>query len=211
MLELKIKTKKETVSKKIPESWKECSLGMWMRLREWDGKDYVKGFSLIMDIDYDIISRSKSKKLYRTLFDVISWTGQSVDWENLKVPEFLTINKKDIQIPPNLGAHTLGQKILVHEAMLRGDNITQALPVALAVYLDPLYHGSDFDRERSIKFEKTILELPVLEAYPAGIFFLTKLLPSQNYGISALLRLLGRSLQRGLRLRSWPTTIDLRS
>jgi len=183
---------------------------MWMRLREWDGKDYVKGFSLIMGIDYDIISRSKSKKLYRTLFDVLSWTGQYVDWAKLEVPEFLTIGEKDIQIPKDLGAHTLGQKILVHQAMLERDNVTQALPVALAVYLDPLYHGSDFDRDRSIKFEETILKLPVLEAYPTGIFFLTRLLPSPSYGISDLLRLLGRSLQRGLRLQSWPRTIDLK-
>ncbi len=210
MLKLKIKTKKGTVRQEIPESWEECSLGMWLRLSSWDGVDYVKGFSKIVGVDYDIISRSKSKKLYRTLFDVVSWTGDQVDWEHLETPEYLTIGEKDIQIPKNIGEQSLGQKILVHEAIIRSKNMNEVLPVALATYLDPLYYGSEFDRARAVKFEEQIKELPVLEAYPAGIFFLTKSPRSQRYGTSGLLILLVQSLKKGLGLRSWRRTIDLR-
>lgn len=211
MLKLKVKTKKGVTRVEVPESWQECSLGMWIRLSAWDGKDYVKGFSKIIDVDYDIISRSKSKKLYRMLFEVISWTGNFIDWKNLQTPEYLTIGEKDIQMPRDIGEFSLGQKILVHEAMLNTENINEVLPVALAVYLDPLYHGEDFDRDRAIKFEEQMKALPVLEAYPAGIFFLTRLLKSPSYGMIDLLRLVARSLRRGLRLPSRQVTIDLRS
>ncbi len=211
MLNLKIKTKKGTTSVEVPESWKECTLGMWLRLSSWDGVDYVKGFSKIVGIDYDIISRSKSKRLYRILFEVIGWTSEEIDWEHLPVPEYLTIEGKDIQIPKNIGEQALGQKILVHEAMVNTKNIGEVLPVALAVYLDPLYHGKEFDRERAIKFEEKIKQLPVLEAYPTGIFFLTRLLKSPSFGIKGLLQLLARSLKREIKLPRWQVVIDLRS
>jgi len=211
MLNLKIKTKKGVTKVEVPESWQECSLGMWIRLSGWDGVDYVKGFSKIIDIEYDIISRSKSKKLYRMLFDVISWTGDFVDWKNLQTPEYLTVNNKDIQMPDDIGEFSLGQKILVHEAMLNSENINEVLPVALAVYLQPLYSGKDFDRERAIKFEEQMKTLPVLEAYPAGIFFLTRLLKSPNSGMIGLLRLMVRSLRRGVKFQSRRVTLDLRS
>lgn len=211
MLHLKIKTKKGVTKLEVPESWAECSLGMWLRLSSWDGVDYVKGFSKITGVDYDIISRSKSKKLYRTLFDVIGWTGQEVDWEHLKAPEYLTIKGKDIQIPKKIGEQSLGQKILVHEAMIRSKSLNEVLPVALATYLDPLYHGSEFDRSRAVKFEGEIKKLPVLEAYPAGIFFLTRSQSPRNFGTSVLLHLLARSLKKGLGLPSWRVTVDLRA
>ena len=211
MLNLKIKTKKGTTSVEVPESWKECTLGMWLRLSSWYGVDYVKGFSKIVGIDYDIISRSKSKRLYRILFEVIGWTSEEIDWEHLPVPEYLTIEGKDIQIPKNIGEQALGQKILVHEAMVNTKNIGEVLPVALAVYLDPLYHGKEFDRERAIKFEEKIKQLPVLEAYPTGIFFLTRLLKSPSFGIKGLLQLLARSLKREIKLPRWQVVIDLRS
>ena len=211
MINLKIKTKKETKSEQVPESWAECTLGMWLRLSSWDGVDYVKGFSKIMGIDYDIISRSKSKKLYRTLFDVIGWTGEEVDWEHLPVPEYLTIDNRDIQIPKKIGEQSLGQKILVHEAMTRSKSLNEVLPVALATYLDPLYHGKEFDRGRAVKFEEKIKGLPVLEAYPAGIFFLTRSQSPRNFGTGVLLRLLARSLKKGLGLPNWRVTVDLRA
>lgn len=210
MINLKIKTKKGTKEVEAPENWGECSLGMWLRLSSWDGVDYVKGFSKITGADYDIISRSKSKKLYRTLFDVISWTGDQVDWEHLRIPEYLTVNGKDIQVPRKIGEQSLGQKILVHEAMMRSENMNEVLPTALATYLDPLYHGSDFDRARAVKFEEEIKKLPVLEAYPVGIFFLTRLQRSQRYGTRGLLTLLARSLKKGLGLQNLRRTIDLR-
>ena len=210
MISLKIKTKNKTTKVEVPESWEECSLGMWLRLSSWDGSDYVKGFSKIVGVDYDIISRSKSKKLYRILFEVIAWTGEEVDWEHLKTPEHLTIGGKKIKMPKNIGDQSLGQKILVHEAML-GGSLNEVLPVALATYLDPLYYGKEFDRSRAVKFEEVVKNLPVLEAYPAGIFFLTRSQKPQSFGTNALLRLLARSLKRGLGLRSWPMTIDLRN
>lgn len=210
MLSLKIKTKKGTLTREIPESWKECTLGMWIRISNWDGVDYVKGFSKIIGVDYDIISRSKSKKLYRTLFQIIEWTGEKIDWEHLPVPKYLDIGEKTIEVPKHLGEHTLGQKILVHETMMTSEDVTEALPTALAVYFDPLYHSKEFDRDRAIKFEAQMKELPVLEAYPVAVFFLTRFLRSPSYGIIDLLLLVVRSLKRGLKLRSSRVMIDLR-
>ena len=114
-------------------------------------------------------------------------------------------------MPFDIGEFSLGQKILVHEAMLNAENINEVLPVALAVYLDPLYHGEDFNRDRAIKFEEKMKALPVLESYPAGIFFLTRLLKRPSYGMIDFLRLVARNLRRGLKLPNRRVTLDLRS
>ncbi len=77
------------------------------------------------------------------------------------------------KIPKNIEMEMFGQKIMMGDSLNRNvDNIFNALPEVLAIYLAPQIYPDDWYR-RIEEVSKHILTLPINKVYPIAGFFLT--------------------------------------
>lgn len=172
----------------FPESWHEITVAQLIALRAMEqnaplAKQICEALAILsgtkanewfdMDADTDT---------HDTIFDLLAWTKQEIDWQKLPVPKVLTIGDRAIDIPQDLTLKTYGQvtvfESLVFPTVEKTGDLTDAIPVALAIYLQPLITGSKFDADKLGDTIADINKLRACEAFPVANFFLKKYLQS---------------------------------
>lgn len=191
MLKLFARTTEGQESIKVPVCWEEVTVAQFQRMAlEWDGEDWIKLFSILSGKEYAGIASSKSYKLESSLYAAVRFVfEQPFNFERIPMPQFIVINGKTVQIPKKIGRLSIGQAIQVRKYIESVGDDRAAISRAVAVYLQPLIDGRDFDYERALEIEKAVLSLPIVKIFPVGFFLLKKLNPSGNWLQSVLRRI----------------------
>jgi hypothetical protein len=178
--------RKEKVTLSIPESWNEISVEQYQRIvKEWDGYDWIKLFSILSGLEVNDISTSTDGKLETTLYRCIQFVFEKSELENIPMPkklELRTIWFKDsplvydsVTIPENLGRLSIGQAIQARKLLEESKDIRECISSVTAIYLQPLIDKGPFDMLRAIEIEQVILKMYISKIYPIGFFFLNQL------------------------------------
>lgn len=207
---IKTVTNKETREYDMPVSWETTSTGKFETMAsEWDKEDLIKLFSILSGIGYTAINTSTDRDLEENLIRCTRFVFTDSDFKTAPVPEILTINGKDVQIPKNVGSLSIGQNIHVRQEIdrivqLRGEKATyeELISYACAMYLQPLVDEMEFNYERAIALREKIKELPITVTYPIGFFLLSPMMKNGLHWRSvlnpliAIFRDVGRLFQR---------------
>lgn len=186
MLKLTCKTTKGKFKAVIPESWDETSVEQFQRIiKEWDGADVVKLFSILSGIEVNDIATSKDGRLETTLYQCIRFVYAPFNLEALPIPETLWLRPiwlKDqpllvdhVVIPKKIGRLTIGQAIQARKLLEEAKDLREGISMVTAIYLQPLIDKSSFDMLRAIELEQVILKMPITKVFPIGFFFLKTL------------------------------------
>jgi len=215
----------------IPSGYNDLTVDQFQRIvKEWDGKNKLKIFSILLGSEIDGISYSKDEKLITAFWDCIKFLyTEKIDWAGLPLPEFFAYQDetgiRQIKIPKNLGRLSLGQNIAIRDAMdlvsreteericfTPGFTFESLIAYVCSVYLQPLITNSPFDDEKAAEIERQILQMPIVKMYPIGFFFLNQLMNSgkkSTLTLSHLIRRLtgsGKTLLGSLRLNFYGHT-----
>lgn len=182
MLKLFARTSKGNDNITVPVCWEEVTVDQFQRmLKEWDGEDWIKLFSIFSGKDYAGIAASKDYKLESTLYASVRFVmEQPMDLEKIPMPGFLVVSGKTVIVPKHIGRLSIGQAIQVRKALEAAKDIRECISIAVAVYLQPILDNSEFDYARALEVDKDILKMPIVKIFPVGFFLLMKLRGSGN-------------------------------
>jgi hypothetical protein len=178
--------RKEKLTLSIPESWDEMSVEQYQRIiKEWDGYDWIKLFSILSGLEVNDISTSTDGKLETTLYRCIQFVFTKPEMENIPMPKELTLRPiwlsdcpllvDTVKIPENLGRLSIGQAIQARKLLEESKDIRECMSSVTAIYLQPLIDKGPFDMLRAIEIEQVILKMYISKIYPIGFFFLNQL------------------------------------
>jgi len=204
MISFSISTSAGKKKVNAPSSWEEISYRKMIQIEtEWDKKDIVQLFSILIDVDYNLVADSTDKKLDETLYQICSFAFENPDWEKLKPPKHILWEGKMIKIPTDLTQETLAQKIMIDNILRSEELVWEAIPKAAAVYLHPkIDEMAKIDQEIMEDVAEKMLDRGAIEVYSIGNFFLQKL---KGYKKSLLASLLLKSLTHSKNLRTPPS------
>ncbi len=173
MVILNIVTNKGKQAVSVPDSWAEISFEQFLLIENsWDRKDPVHLFSIITGIDFETLQESQDDYIEETLYRLVSFVfANTPDWDNLTPPKKIMINGRIIAVPSDIGAGTLGQKVMLNTALSTVKDVSQLMIEALCIYLQPLYHGK-YDQNKFNEFKQVLMKAPVLDCYAIARFFL---------------------------------------
>lgn len=181
--------------------------------RDWDCVDKVKLFNILTGTEYSSVRQST--EIGGTFWDIISFAYSPKVVKDTPLPKVIKINDKIITIPKRVGKLTIGQSIAVRQKMeevqariekeskINEDNrkycftegfyFDEMISFAVAIYLQPLYDGGEFDDEKAEALEAVILKMAITDVYAIGFFLLTQQL---NFGNKSITGWLQKILQR---------------
>ena len=183
---------KQNVS--APASWNEINYAQLIRLEtEWNGADVIQLFSILVGIEFSVAEGLSDPGIDETLYEVCGGiiTGIKPNWKNLRSPKKILWDGRMITIPTDLRKETLAQKVMINGLINSDVTVLEAIPSAVAIYLQPqLYPGSEIGKKELIdEITKQVKERNALEVYAIGSFFFKKLKPYQQAMLrSSLLR-----------------------
>lgn len=162
---------------KIPQSWSEVTVGQYQKIVQTT--DLITVFSILCDKDYKTLSNRVNPDLERTLFDCVRFVSEQA-FKAFEVPKVLTIDGKDLIIPKRIGGLSIGQSIHVREKLESCKVYEECISMAVACYLQPIYHRTEFDFDKALELERVILKMPITKIYPVGFFLLKPLTKTGN-------------------------------
>jgi hypothetical protein len=196
----------------IPERWSDVTVNQYQKIVQLQTPDLISVFSILCNEEYNTISNIVNPELERTLFDCIRFISEQ-PFKATKVPKVLVISGKELSVPTRIGGLSIGQSIHVRQKLEECRVYEEAMSIAVACYLQPKYDRGEFDYDKALELEKTILELPITEIYPIGFFLLKPLTNSGRDILSDLSRTIAQwfqaSMRKGRTLVRWLRLKDL--
>lgn len=184
-----------------PSSWEEITYRKMIRIEsEWDKKDIVQLFSILIDLDYNLVADSTDKNLDEILYQICSFAFDNPEWEKLKPPKQIVWDQRVIKIPTDLTQETLAQKMMIDNILRSEELVWEAIPKAASVYLHPkIDPEAKVDNDIMEKIAEKMLDRGAVEVYSIGNFFLQRL---KGYKKSLLSSLLLKSLTHSKNLQA---------
>lgn len=190
--------------------WEECSTGMFERIvDEWEPdkpkeeRSPVLLFSILTGTDYKITLQAQDDELETAIYQCVAFVYvQEMFFKDEDHPEIIEINDKRIVIPTKLGSMTVEQNMLMRRA-LEGKRLEANISLAMAVYLQPLVDGTEFDFDRALLLREKIKAMPIWQTYSIGFFFLSKLRPFGSSGLRDSNQLVQMLMWNVVRLLNW--------
>lgn len=131
---------------------------------------------------WEAVSLESLNKLFTASADgwyPLQYLEKEYDWHGLKMPSIVHINGVPYPIPSE-GDLLLGQKHFMQQAVdeaAKADKLLECMVFVLACYYQPLVTKEKFSTDAARAFEETIRKhTSIMEVFPVGTFFLTKLL-----------------------------------
>lgn len=212
MITFSIKTKKGRKIKKISinciNCYEELTLAKWVELTKYtdDELDMFRLFSVFSGVSHEWLMSCKQQGLEEIVYNGVQWyVEDTVKLHELDVPEHIIIQDISVPIPESIGDKTLGQKFMLNKYVKNGVKIEDALPVILAIYLEPEYRikkveletgklYKDFtdeeiqltqwSEENTLNFVSDCENVSVLYAYPVSVFFLNSRKSWRVFGVN---------------------------
>lgn len=166
---------------RIPGCKEEVSTGIYQRIiRDWseqlklspEKRDYFKLFSIMAGIEPKGFDLPLDKQV--TLENAIRWFIDDPFSLSNEVPKVLSVGKKIIVIPKDIGALGIGQNIFMRQQIEKSKYLEENISIAVATYLQPTFSGGKFDIDKVMELDKIIQEIPVYLTYPIGFFLVNR-------------------------------------
>lgn len=219
MLKLSVKTNKGKHSIHSPESWEEVSVEQYQRIiKEWDGEDWIKLFSILSGLDVDYVSQSTNGQIESLLYQTIEFVFKPFDWKALPIPDEIDLTPiwlserfedcplipPSTKIPKKIGRLPIGQSIHARRSLEGMADVREGIGMITAIYLQPLLdrdkdtgEPAKFDMLRVTELEYLIGKNRITKIYPVGFFLLQRLHSNGNWFQNALNRLRRMNSRRG--------------
>lgn len=193
---------------KCPTCYEELITGTYQRiLKEWGvdepdvaKRDFLQLFSILTNTTFSVLHQTSHNE--QTIWNAIRWYFEQPFKVSDKLPKFLEINGRIIEIPKRVGDLSFGQNVQLRQLLDKSKLLEENISAAVAVYLQPLYDNKKFDYDKAMKLEETISQMPIHLTYPVG-FFLLKAVMRDGWKPTNKWRRLQTSLKQSL-IRMWP-------
>ena len=167
----------------LPTGWHDVSTKMFFELKTWAKEtpgNYAKLFSVLSGLPYESWAEA-SVNIDQKLWPYLDWFDKKMNFDGLKVPEYVTVWGKTMKVPHDMALETFGQKALCMQhiqELLESDHeeIATLSPRMFAYYMQPYFDEGPFDEAKAEAFIEKVEAAPILEVYPVGNFFLKGLL-----------------------------------
>lgn len=162
---------------KVPESWTETSTALFQRyVKEWDTVDRIKLFCIQTGYDEALVRKSTSENLQEIVDRCTDYVFYNhIDFSRLPVPKVVIIGNKTVLVPTKIEEMTIEQNMVLKNAMSGCTDLRELISLAVAVYLQPIYDGSDFDHDSYKTLQTYVDQCSIVDTYPIGFFLLSRL------------------------------------
>jgi len=127
----------------VPVSWSGVTLKQYARLvTEWDGTDLVQLFSILSGLSVKALNETVDPELYDSL-EISTRFIYEPDpvFKKAEKPKKITVSGRTLDVPANLNGLTIGQSIMVRQAI---DSLVVLSDVGFlpsCVCLGSVFHG----------------------------------------------------------------------
>ena len=170
----------ENKSVAAPDCWEEVTVGHFINPYFLSG-DSISLLSSLSGIDRN--------KLLNTVEDIegpltrmVAFIVNDPEGFKGKLTEEFEFRGKKLKVPMDIEVERIGQKILLQDAMRKYSFIYEAIPDAVAIYLQPELNNGVFDDSMLADMREEILLLKIRDVFPIASFFLTKYRSYQTSG-----------------------------
>lgn len=200
--------KKKTIN--APSSWNELTLRQFIRIETEfmeDRENFILLFHILTGLDIAFIEGSKDKEVEKQLYKICSFIGEEIELDKVTHGDALMINDIPVKVPKDLSDISLGQKIMISQAIKGIDDIVTKMPIVLANIMQPSRDGK-YDRHKVKEMEEVMNECNGLECYSLakGFFLSSKIL--SNTGLTSSKESQSRRMRRRSIYPKWLTEID---
>lgn len=166
-----------------PNCWEQLTTAQYIQIiTEWDKKDLVKLFSILSGIEYKTLAKTYDPELESALLTATKFIyEQEPAFKQSKQPTHLNIAGKMHKVPTDIPGLSIGQSIHVRREMDNAQTYDELIPYTVAIYMQPVVDGIDFDFDRAMMLEQDIKQMPITETYPLGFFLLS---PLMKFGLN---------------------------
>jgi len=168
-------------------SYEELTVRHYIKICKWEpekdvaDRDYVKLLGILIDKDFASMSDTIENEV--TLIDAIGWVVFSQFEFSKEVPKVLKGSTWIVDVPTNIKALPIGQNIHVRREIEKAEVLADAIPMACAIYLQPLIDKTKFDLNRAKEIAKEIEQMSIALIHPLGFFLLTHVLKPGNSSV----------------------------
>lgn len=171
-------TNKGEKTVKVPISWEFVTLKQYAQLNTiWDGKELVQLFSILSGMPVKTLNDTFDPALYEQLEISTQFIfNTEAPFKKAEKPKTITVNGKTLHVPANLKGLTIGQSILVRQALDSAETYYEVMALALACYFQPQYDNTnEFSDKRAMELLPHFESMPAMEGYGIAVFLLKKL------------------------------------
>lgn len=202
----------------IPTSYWEMKARVYESIyRHWnmepplEERDYVHLFNLLLDSPEKKFKIEDSVEAEEKIWHLVRWVVEETPRFAEHVPKTFYLGGKEVEIPEDVGALSIGQNIVMRQMLDKGKYLNEFISMAVAIYLQPLIDGTKFVKARALKLYEEVADMPTKDVYPLGFFLLMRankdgLRPMNSWQI--VLMTVTRRL--GTMLLNWQGSTDLR-
>lgn len=172
----------------FPQSWSEVTVSQFLAIRSMP--EHSEPYFVLCKA-LEIFSGIPAKEWFdmpaeaidnEEVYDLIGFTREKIDFSALKMKDTVTIAGVEHKVPRDLTLQTYGQVTVFESKVIpiaqsTGDFV-DAIPTALAIFLQPLITGKKFDADKLSETENMIGEMLLFDAFPVAAFFLRKYVAS---------------------------------
>lgn len=201
-----------------PACWEELSTEVYQRIiLEWDPdepnlakRDYFKLFSILTGTSFKAFKATPSNE--QTIWRAIKWFVEQEVKFHVKPAEVLDIGGQRIgEIPKKIDHLSIGQMIVIKQT-ITGVAPESVIAKVVAVVMQPIIQGGDFNPDKVEEVEKEILKLPITLTAPIGFFSVRRALDYGKTRSNVLKRILNNLAQMFAGMwQKWPRLRDFGS
>lgn len=189
-----------------PTSYDELNTETYQRIfKEWDlqkelhERDFFKLFCILTGSPFTQVDQSPENEA--AIWELTRWVIEQ-NYTFTEAPEYIEIEGKKLSIPENIGSLSIGQNIILKQLLEKSKYLEESISMAMAVYLQPIYHESKFNYQKALEIERVIKRMPIKDTYQVGFFLLSRAL-KDGQKHSSNWHLIQKHLSKKLK-RMWP-------
>lgn len=163
---------------KCPGGWVELTLGQYQSIyKDWNiekephERDYFKLLEILCGFHDPNVTPEKEEAIYQ----LTRWVNEDPITYSREVPKSINLDGRVIEIE-KVEELSIGQNILVKQALDKAKYLDECISTALAIYLQPKYDGEKFDLKKAQRLEAELLKMKASELYGLGFFLLNRAL-----------------------------------
>jgi hypothetical protein len=187
MIKIRVDTNKGSKVIESITGWDECTVKQYQDLwAKWEPekpnlweRNWVNAFNILNGTDFPMENDPTIDSVFYKAIKFIY--NDDRPFENYPLPIKFKVAGKEVTIPKDIQALTIGQNLMVRQRMSQSDNVLESMAYAVAVYLQPLVYPGKVNEDKINELEQEILRMKISEVYPIGFFLLTKRI---DYGAS---------------------------
>jgi len=196
-----------------PERWEQLTTDQYQKIVGWDtdkeltDRDYFKLFNILSKREYPSFVDTPENQF--TLLGIVEWVLYQ-PFPYLELHETIEIRDRTIAVPREIKLLSIGQNIHARQeidkaVVLRNRETGKLIDcscysILVAIYLQPLVDGGDFDFKKAQVLEREIASMPIVEVRAIGFFLLNHVLMRGQSSIPTWRKILTNLIRKEKRL-----------